>query len=75
MTALRHEFDDSAPDVPEAPDAVNAPSPSPSDDRFDLSALTARLLCEQQLVTARWATWAEEVVSGWNSPSGAGEES
>jgi DNA-binding PadR family transcriptional regulator len=40
-------------------------------DRFDLSALAARLLCEQQAVTARWATWAEEVVSGWNEPSGA----
>jgi hypothetical protein len=40
-------------------------------DRFDLSALTARLLCDQQLVTVRWATWAEEVVSGWDSPSGA----
>ena len=39
-------------------------------DRFDLSALAARLLCEQQAVTARWATWAEEVVSGWDEPSG-----
>jgi DNA-binding PadR family transcriptional regulator len=40
-------------------------------DRFDLSALAARLLCEQQAVTARWATWAEEIVSGWDEPSGA----
>jgi DNA-binding PadR family transcriptional regulator len=40
-------------------------------DRFDLSALAARLLCEQQTVTARWATWAETVVSGWDEPSGA----
>src|SRR4029450_7558569 len=40
-------------------------------DRFDLSALTARLLCEQQLATVRWATWAEEVVAGWDEPSGA----
>ena len=39
-------------------------------DRLDLSALAARLLCEQQAVTARWATWAEEVVSGWDGPSG-----
>jgi PadR family transcriptional regulator, regulatory protein AphA len=40
-------------------------------DRFDLSALAARLLCEQQAATARWAAWAEEVVSGWDEPSGA----
>jgi DNA-binding PadR family transcriptional regulator len=40
-------------------------------DRFDLSALAASLLCEQQAATARWATWAEEVVSGWDGPSGA----
>jgi len=40
-------------------------------DRFDLSALAARLLCEQQAATARWATWAEEVVSDWDGPSGA----
>jgi PadR family transcriptional regulator, regulatory protein AphA len=40
-------------------------------DRFDLSALAARLLCEQQAATARWAAWAEEVVSGWDGPSGA----
>ena len=40
-------------------------------DRFDLSALAARLLTEQQVATVRWATWAEEVVSGWDSPSGA----
>jgi PadR family transcriptional regulator, regulatory protein AphA len=40
-------------------------------DRFDLSALAARLLCEQQAATERWATWAEDVVSGWDEPSGA----
>jgi DNA-binding PadR family transcriptional regulator len=40
-------------------------------ERFDLSALAARLLGEQQAVTARWATWAEEIVSGWDGPSGA----
>src|SRR5262245_43096502 len=40
-------------------------------ERFDLSALAARLLCEQQTATARWANWAEEVVSGWDEPSGA----
>src|SRR5262245_16187864 len=37
--------------------------------RFALSALAARLLVEQFATTARWAAWAEEVVSGWNSPS------
>src|SRR5262245_27350604 len=40
-------------------------------DRFDLSALAARLLAEQQMITVRWADWAEEVVSGWDEPSGA----
>ena len=40
-------------------------------DRFGLSALAARLLCEQQLVTARWAAWAEDVVSSWDEPLGA----
>jgi DNA-binding PadR family transcriptional regulator len=39
--------------------------------RFALSALAARLLCEQQAATARWAGWAELVVSGWDSPLGA----
>jgi DNA-binding PadR family transcriptional regulator len=39
--------------------------------RFALSALAARLLGEQQAVTARWAAWAEHVVSGWEDPSGA----
>ena len=34
-------------------------------DRFDLSALAARLLCEQQAVTARWATWPKR-----SSPAG-----
>jgi len=40
-------------------------------DRFGLSALAARLLCEQQTVTARWADWAEMVVESWDEPSGA----
>jgi PadR family transcriptional regulator AphA len=38
--------------------------------RFALSALVARLVGEQQAVTARWAAWAEQVVSGWDAPSG-----
>jgi DNA-binding PadR family transcriptional regulator len=37
--------------------------------RFALSALAARLISEQQAATARWATWAETVVSGWDTPS------
>jgi PadR family transcriptional regulator, regulatory protein AphA len=40
-------------------------------ERFGLSALAARLLCEQQAATARWASWADEIVSGWDGPSGA----
>ena len=43
-------------------------------DRFALSALTARLLAEQQAATARWATWAERIVSRWDGPSGPGPE-
>ena len=39
-------------------------------ERFALSALAARLLAEQHITTARWAAWAEEVVSHWASPSG-----
>jgi PadR family transcriptional regulator, regulatory protein AphA len=38
-------------------------------DRFALSALVARLLGEQQAATARWAEWAEQVVSRWDQPS------
>lgn len=37
--------------------------------RFALSALVARLLGEQQAVTARWAAWAEEIVSAWDEDS------
>lgn len=37
--------------------------------RFALSALAARLLVEQHAATARWAAWAEDVVSGWDSAS------
>src|SRR5215468_3421123 len=33
-------------------------------ERFAISALVARLLSEQQAATARWAEWAEQVVSG-----------
>jgi DNA-binding PadR family transcriptional regulator len=40
-------------------------------ERFGLSALVARLLSEQQAATARWAVWAEQVVSGWDSPLSA----
>jgi DNA-binding PadR family transcriptional regulator len=40
-------------------------------DRFAISALVARLLGEQQAVTARWAAWAENVVSGWDESSAA----
>jgi DNA-binding PadR family transcriptional regulator len=40
-------------------------------DRFALSALVARLLGEQQAVTARWAAWAEDVVSDWDESSAA----
>ena len=38
-------------------------------ERFALSALVARLLSEQQAATARWAAWAEEAVSAWDTPS------
>jgi PadR family transcriptional regulator AphA len=38
-------------------------------ERFALSALVARLLGEQQAVTARWAAWAAQVVSEWDEPS------
>ena len=38
-------------------------------ERFALSALVARLLGEQQAATARWAAWAEQVVSEWDAPS------
>src|SRR5262249_8100873 len=37
--------------------------------RFALTAMVARLLGEQQVATTRWAAWAEEVVSGWESTS------
>jgi hypothetical protein len=37
--------------------------------RFALSALVARLLGEQQAVTARWAAWAEELVTAWDDAS------
>jgi DNA-binding PadR family transcriptional regulator len=39
--------------------------------RFGLSALALRLLAEQQAATLRWATWAEQVVAGWESPLAA----
>jgi PadR family transcriptional regulator AphA len=38
-------------------------------ERFALSALVARLLGEQHATTARWADWAEEVVTQWGAPS------
>jgi DNA-binding PadR family transcriptional regulator len=37
--------------------------------RFAISALAARLLDEQAAATERWAAWAEEVVSHWDTPS------
>jgi PadR family transcriptional regulator AphA len=37
--------------------------------RFGQSALVARLLGEQDAVTARWAAWAEQVVAGWGEPA------
>jgi len=40
-------------------------------ERFALSALVARLLSEHHAVTARWAEWAERVVSDWPTPSDA----
>ena len=43
-------------------------------ERFGLSALAARLLTEQQAATARWAAWAEQVVSGWDAPRSARAE-
>jgi DNA-binding PadR family transcriptional regulator len=43
-------------------------------DRFALSGLVARLLAEQQAATARWAAWAEQLVSRWDSPSGPDAE-
>jgi DNA-binding PadR family transcriptional regulator len=39
--------------------------------RFGQSALVARLLGEQEAVTARWAAWAEQVVDGWDEPASA----
>jgi PadR family transcriptional regulator AphA len=39
--------------------------------RFGLAGLAARLLMEQQAATLRWATWAEEVVAGWETPLSA----
>ena len=42
--------------------------------RFALSALAMRLLGEQQAATARWADWAERLVSEWRDPSGARPE-
>jgi hypothetical protein len=39
--------------------------------RFALSGLAARLLMEQQAATLRWATWAEQVVVGWETPLAA----
>jgi len=38
-------------------------------ERFALSALVARLLSEQQAATARWAAWAEEIASNWDTPA------
>jgi DNA-binding PadR family transcriptional regulator len=43
-------------------------------ERFAVSGLVARLLGEQQAATARWAAWAEQVVSTWRTPAGPGVE-
>ena len=37
--------------------------------RFAISALAARLLAEHHATTVRWALWAEQVVSSWDSAS------
>ena len=39
--------------------------------RFGLSGLALRLAAEQQAATLRWATWAEQIVRGWDSPLAA----
>ena len=39
--------------------------------RFGLSGLALRLAAEQQAATLRWATWAEQVVGGWDGPLSA----
>lgn len=38
--------------------------------RFALSGLIARLACEQQVATLRWAVWAEQEVEQWRSSRG-----
>jgi len=43
-------------------------------ERFAVSGLVARLLGEQQAATARWAAWAEQVVSDWRTPAGPGPD-
>lgn len=40
-------------------------------NRFGLSGLAFRLAAEQHAATLRWATWAEQVVAGWDSPLAA----
>lgn len=37
--------------------------------RFGLSGLALRLAAEQQATMLRWATWAAEVVEGWEAPT------
>jgi DNA-binding PadR family transcriptional regulator len=37
-------------------------------ERFALSGLSARLLMDHAATTVRWAKWAEQVVSQWDSP-------
>lgn len=39
--------------------------------RFGLSGLALRLVAEQHATTLRWATWAEQVVQGWDGPLSA----
>jgi PadR family transcriptional regulator, regulatory protein AphA len=39
-------------------------------ERFGVSSLVARLLGEHHAATVRWADWAEDVVSRWDTPTG-----
>jgi len=39
--------------------------------RFGITALVAKLVGEQQAVTARWAAWAEKIASRWDDSAAA----
>jgi PadR family transcriptional regulator AphA len=68
LRELRHDATAAVRHFSEVADAYDA-GEGEYPHRFALSALVARLLGEQQAVTARWAAWAEEVVSGWDDAS------